>query len=86
MSWNSVTSSFSGEKQKEMVSREESPKWKNRRAMVESNVKECDKLPTWDVLEATLDKKLLGWTEKLTQTADEDEHTDGLLLTSGNKN
>lgn len=72
----------------EMVSREESPKWKNRGAFGESttSLKECDRLPTWDVLEATLDEKLHGLTDKLTRastttTTDRDEHTNA----DGNK-
>ena len=64
--WDSVSTAggFGKSKSDEMISREDSPKWNtlnSRCSISDQDYRDIDKLPSWDALEATLNKKLLRY-------------------------
>ena len=64
--WDSVSTSrsFGRSRSEEMISREDSPKWNtidSRCSINDQEYRDTDKLPSWDVLEATLNRKLLRY-------------------------
>lgn len=64
--WDSVSTSgsFAKSRSEEMISREDSPKWNtidSRCSITDQEYRDTDKLPSWDVLEANLNRKLLRY-------------------------
>ncbi|XP_031844381.1 uncharacterized protein LOC116432130 isoform X2 [Nomia melanderi] len=71
-------SSVATNKSGEMISREESPTWNTtdaRRMLDES--KNGDELPSWDALEATLNRRLCNYGNALAESSEMDECTGG---------